>query len=136
MLPVVVLPDSEVAGRDYLLPRLFARPEQIAKDAKVGTKVPTYRPFVHLRRVGGSDPTPGSDLARLDAIVHHPDDYDRMHLMRIVHALFFAAASDRAGDAVVTYRETTLGPRHMPDPADSTRLVCMCTVDLLIRSAS
>lgn len=135
MLPVTVLPDAEVAARAYLLPLLQARPETVANTAKVGTTVPTYRPFVHLRRIGGSDETPGVDLARLDAMIYHPDDYERMSLARIVHALFFAAASDRAGDAVVTYQATLLGPRHMPDPANTSARVCLLTVDLLVRAA-
>lgn len=135
MLPVVVAPDAEYAALTYLRPLLAARLEDVAKAAKVQTLVSSHRPLVHLRRIGGSDETPGADLARIDAMVYGPDDMARMQLARIVHALFFAAASDRAGDAVITYQESLLGPRHMPDPADDTKRVCLLTVDLLVRPA-
>lgn len=135
MLPVVVTPDAEVAALDYLRPLLTGTAG--FADVKLGTQVPNPLParFVHLRRVGGSSELPGVDEARIDAICYDADDHKRMTLARQVWAIFRAAASDRAGVAVVSYTATTLGPRQMPDPADSTKRVVLLTVDLLVRNA-
>jgi len=137
MLPVVVLPDAEIAARAYLLPLLQGRSEPYAAGVKVSTVVGTSRPLVQLRRIGGSSDTPGIDLARVDFIVYHDTDENRMALAMLTWALLKAAASDRAGTTgVVSYVSTTLGPRQMPDPANASARVVMFTADLLIRPQS
>jgi hypothetical protein len=144
MLPVVVTPDAELAVLDYLRPQFsggygvgeygigaFGGPTGV----KLGTVVPSTRPFVQVRRIGGSSELPGYDQPRVDVIVYHDTDHNRMGLAMLCWALLKAAAADRAGDAVVSYVETTLGPRQMPDPANATARVAMFTCDLLVRSA-
>ncbi len=132
MLPTVVLPDAELAAVEYLRPRLLAMQEWT--QAKVGTLVPAHRPFVQLRRIGGSIEVPGCDAPRIDVIAYNTDDASRMRLAHACWALFRAAAADRAGTvALVSYAATLLGPRQMPDPADATKRVAMLTVDLLVR---
>jgi hypothetical protein len=133
MLPVVTLPDAEIAALEFLRPLLASRPETYAAGVKVGTVVPATRPFVQVRRIGGSSETPGVDQPRLDVIVYHDTDFNRMALARLCWALFKAAASDRAGQAAVSYVSTLLGPRQMPDPANASARVCMFTIDLLVR---
>ncbi len=133
MLPVVVTPDAEIATLDYLRPLLAARAEPYAAGVKVGTVVPSTRPFVQVRRIGGSSEVPGVDQPRLDVIVYHDTDFNRMALARLCWGLLKAAAADRAGTAVVSYVSTLLGPRQMPDPANASARVAMFTVDLLVR---
>lgn len=135
MLPVVTLPDAELAAIEYLRPRLVAVPEWSA--ARVGTLVSASRPFVQLRRVGGAIELPGYDAPRLDVIAYAADDATRMRLAHTCWGLLRAAAGDRAGSvAVISYAATLLGPRQMPDPADATKRVAMLTVDLLVRPLS
>lgn len=131
MLPVVTLPDAELVALEYLRPRLTAMPEW--STTKIGTLVPASRPFVQLRRIGGASAWPGVDAPRIDVVVYHDTDHNRMRLALTCWGLFQAAASDRVASGVVTYTSTTLGPRQMPDPADPTKRVAMFTVDLLIR---
>lgn len=132
MLPVETLPDAELAAVEYLRPRLVALPDW--STVKVGTLVPSHRPFVQVRRIGGASETPGVDAPTLDVIAYHDTDGSRMRLALACWSLFKAAATDRAGTAVVSYTGTMLGPRQMPDPADSTKRVAMFTVDLLTRT--
>jgi len=133
MLPVVVTPDAEQAAIDYLRPALAARSEPYVIGVKVGTVVGTSRPFVHIRRIGGASDLPGFDQPRLDVVVYHTNDANRIDLAKLCWAIFKAAASDHAGTAVVSYVSTTLGPRVMPDPANPSERVGFLTVDLLIR---
>lgn len=144
MLPVVTLPDAEIAVLDYLRPHFaggygagaygvgaYGSPTGI----KLGTVVPAARPFLQVRRIGGASELPGVDQPRIDVIVYHDSDYNRMGFAMSCWALLKAAAADRAGQAVVSYVETTLGPRQMPDPANPSARVAMFTVDLLVRAA-
>lgn len=131
MRPVVVLPDAELAVLDFLRAWLVSLPRW--STLQLGTLVPAHRPFLQIRRVGGSSDLPGVDAPRVDVIAYHATDYDRMALARDAWAFLVAAASTRAGDARVSYLSTVMGPRQMPDPADDTRRVVMLTVDLLVR---
>jgi hypothetical protein len=132
VLPVETLPDAEVVTLEYLRPRLTAIAEW--QTAKLGTVVGTSRPFVQLRRVGGSSEWPGVDAPTLDVIVYHDTDHNRMRLAHACWALLRSAASDATDSGVVSYVSTLLGPRQMPDPADTTKRVAMFTVDLLTRA--
>lgn len=136
MLPVVVTPDAELAVLDYLEPLLQASPEPYTVGVRISTTVGASRPFVHVRRIGGASEWPGIDQPRLDVVVYHDTDQRRMDLARLCWAFLKAAASDRAGTAVVSYVSTLLGPRQMPDPADPDARVVLFTVDLLVRSTS
>ena len=133
MLPVNILPDAEIATRAYLLPLLTSSGQPYATGVKVQTLVSASRPLVHIRRIGGSSEIPAVDQPRLDVVVYHTDDQKRMDLARLTWAYLKAAASDRAGDAVVSYVSTLLGPRPMPAPDDPSSRVVMLTVDLLVR---
>lgn len=135
MLPVVVTPDAELAVLDYLRPLLAARAEPYAAGVKVQTVVSSTRPLIQPSRIGGASELPGVDQPRLDLVVYHDTDFNRMALATLAWSLLKAAASDRAGSAVVSYVSTLMGPRKMPDPADSTKRVAMFTVDLLVRPA-
>jgi hypothetical protein len=130
MQPVVALPDAEMVVLDYLRPRMASTSWPTAK---LGTVVPATRPFVQVRRVGGSSELPGVDAPRLDLVVYHDTDHNRMALALACWTLLKAAASDRTNSGVITYTATTLGPRQMPDPTDSTKRVVMFTVDVLTR---
>ncbi len=131
MRPTIVLPDAEVVAVEYLRPRLA----EAWPTAEVGTLVPAHRPFVQLRRVGGSTEVPGADAPRIDVIAFAERDFDRMSLARTCWALLRSAAGDLAGGAQVNYLATLMGPQQMPDPADSARRVVMLTVDLMVRPA-
>lgn len=129
MLPVSVFPDAEAAAITYLLPKLNAYDATVKIDVRgSGAR------FVRVRRVGGRELSPAHDLARLDVIVWHDSDKLRMQLAQQLWAWLRAANNDRAGEAVVLFSSTTLGPRAMPDPADSTKTVCFLTVELIVRS--
>lgn len=142
MLPVVVTPDAEVAVLDYLRPHFAGGYGSgfygvgaygTTTGVKLGTVVPAARPFIQVRRIGGSSEVPGLDQPRLDVIVYHDNDYNRMGLARMTWALLKAAAADRAGSAVINYVSTLMGPRQMPDPANASARVAMFTVDLIVR---
>lgn len=129
MLPVDIYPDAEAALITYLMPALADEWSDVTIDARgAGAR------FVRVRRVGGIDATPAHDQPMLDVLVWHDTDAKRMALARRLWAWARAANNDRAGDAVITYQSTTLGPRHLPDPADQTKTVCAFTVTLLVRA--
>jgi len=130
MLPVTPYADAEAAGVDFLLPLLSAYDPTV----KIGVRGAGPR-FVRVRRVGGLDMTPNHDSAVLDVLVWHDSDKTRMTLANQLWAWLRAANNDVAGDAVVLYRDTVLGPRQMPDPADETKVICMLTVELIVRPA-
>lgn len=130
MREVVVHPDAEKAVIDFLLPVLEAEAPGVGIDVRGGGGR-----FVRVRRVGGSDYTPNHDAPVVDLLVWHDDDLERMGLARLLWAYLRAAEGENTGDAVLTYLDTVLGPRQMPDPADDTSTVCMFTVRLAIRRA-
>jgi len=130
MLPVTVYPDAEKAAIDFLVPLLVASPYG---DVGIGVRGGGGR-FVRVRRVGGTEESPAHDRPVLDVIVWHDSDLMRMALANQLWA-WLRAASDRAGNAVVLYASTVLGPRQMPDPADDTKTVCLFTVELVVRPA-
>lgn len=130
MLPVTEYPDAEKAVIDYLMPLLSAYDNTVKIDVRGGGGR-----HVRVRRIGGVELTPGHDQPTLDLIVWHDDDRKRMRLAQRLWALLRAANNDRAGDAVVCYSSTFLGPRQLPDPADATKTVCMVTVSMIVRTA-
>lgn len=131
MLPTIVYPDAEAAALTYI-GALLADSEW--RDVQLGVRGGGGR-FVRIRRVAGIDASPNHDRPVLDVIVWHDSDRSRMRLASQLWAWLRAANNDRAGDAVLCYSSTTLGPRQMPDPADDTKSVCMFTVELLARPA-
>jgi hypothetical protein len=89
--------------------------------------------FVRVRRVGGVELTPLHDAA----------DARRARSGTTTTCSACASRSRcgqccaqqraiRAGDAVLLYDSTTLGPRQMPDPADDTKSVCMFSVQMIV----
>lgn len=129
MTPATVFPDAESAAITYLLPKLTAYDSSVKIDVRgSGAR------FVRVRRVGGRELSPAHDLARLDVLVWHDSDKLRMQLAQHLWAWLRAANNDRAGSAVVLFSSTTLGPRQMPDPADSTKTICLLTVELIVRA--
>lgn len=131
MEPVTVYADAEKAAIDYLMP-LLAGSAYAA--VPIGVRGSGTR-FIRVRRVGGVEESPGHDRPVLDVIVWHDSDLTRMALANQLWGWLRAAANDVAGQAVVLYSSTTLGPRQMPDPADDTKTVCMFTVELIVRPA-
>jgi len=130
MLPLSSLVDAESAAITYLMPLLAAD----FPDVQISNRGSGAR-FVRVRRVGGVELSPNHDRPQLDVIVWHDSDKTRMQLAMSLWLWLRAANNDVAGDAVVLYASTTLGPRQLPDPADSTKTVCMFTVELITRAA-
>lgn len=130
MLPVTVFADAEKAAIDYLVPKLAAYDNTV----NIGVRGGGGR-FVRVRRVGGTELTPGHDQALLDVICWHDSDKTRMALAQQVWAWLRAANNDTAGVAVILYSATLTGPGQFPDPADDTKTVCLFTVELIVRPA-
>lgn len=131
MLPVTIYPDAEAAVIALVQPLLLAYDPTFTIDVRGGDGH-----HVRVRRVGGVASTPAHDAPTLDVIVWHDADALRMAAAQRLWAWLRAANNDRAGDAVVTYTGTVLGPRQVPDPADDTKTVCLFTVALLVRNAT
>lgn len=130
MRELVVYPDAEKAAITYLVPILQAYGGGVGIDVRgAGGR------FVRVRRIGGGEASPAHDRAVIDLLVWHDSDFSRMKLAQHLWAALRAADGDEAAGAVLVYVSTVLGPRQMPDPADSTKSVCMFTVELLLRSA-
>jgi hypothetical protein len=89
--------------------------------------------FVRVRRIGGVEMTPHHDRPVLDVIVYHDSDKERMQLALSLWTALRAAAGEPAGQGVLYYGSTTLGPRQMPDPADDVKTVCLFTVEMITR---
>ncbi|MFF1820394.1 hypothetical protein ACFVWG_24020 [Kribbella sp. NPDC058245] len=130
MRPVAPYADAEAAAVNFLAPLLAGYDPTI----QIGVRGAGPR-FVRVRRVGGIDTTPNHDRPVLDVLVWHDTDKTRMHLANQLWAWLRAANNDPAGDAVVLYAATVLGPRQMPDPADETKAICLFTVELIVRPA-
>lgn len=130
MLPIETPVDAEAAVIDYLAPHLDA----FAPGTRIDVRGGGGR-FVRVRRVGGVELSPHHDGPVIDVMVWHDSDHARMQLAMHLWAVLRAANNDAAGDAVLLYRATVLGPRQMPDPADDTSSVCLFTVELVVRPA-
>lgn len=128
---MTVYPDAEKAAIDYLLPDV---PAGYTIDVRGGGGK-----HIRVRRVGGIEATPRHDGPMVDVMVwsegNDDDDLARMAVAQDLWARLRAANNDPAGTAVLTYVSTFLGPRQMPDPADTTKTICMFTVTLLTRTA-
>lgn len=124
----VTLPvDAEKCVIDYLTPLL---PSGVGIDVRGGGGH-----FVRVRRIGGTEHSPNHDGPMLDVIIWHDDDMQRMALALTLWTALRGAAGDVAGDGVLVYDSTMLGPRQMPDPADATQTCCMFTVAMITRPA-
>jgi hypothetical protein len=130
MLPAAPYADAEAAAVDFLAPLLATYDPSIG----IGVRGGGGR-FVRVRRVGGIEQTPNHDRPSIDVLIWHDSDRSRMALANQLWAWLRAANNDAAGDAVVLYGSTVLGPRQMPDPADDTKSVAMFTVELIVRPA-
>lgn len=130
MLPVAPYADAEAATVDFLAPLLATYDPGV----QIGVRGGGGR-FVRVRRVGGNELSPNHDRPAIDVLVWHDSDRTRMALGNQLWAWLRAANNDPAGDAVVLYGSTILGPRQMPDPADDTKVVCLFTVELIVRPA-
>lgn len=131
MLPITIPVDAEKAVIDYLSPVLAEYAPDVGIDVRGGGGR-----FVRVRRIGGVELTPLHDAPMLDVLVWHDDDKQRMRIALALWSVLRAAACDPAGDAVLLYDSTTLGPRQMPDPADDTKSVCMFSVQMIVRPAA
>lgn len=130
MREVVVFPDAELAVIEYLRPVLAALDSAIPIDVRGGGGR-----FVRVRRVGGSEDDVAHDHPTLDVFVWHDRDSTRMQLAMQLWAALRASDGDTTTHAVIYYRDTVLGPRQMPDPADPTKTCVLFTVTMLTRAA-
>lgn len=129
MRELVTFPDAERAAIEYLTPILNAYDPNIPIDVRGAAPR-----FVRVRRVGGAEDDVAHDRPTLDVQVWHDTDAERMRLAHHLWAALRAADGDQTSQAVLIYRDTVLGPRQMPDPADDTRAICLFTVTLLVRA--
>lgn len=127
MQPLVIMPDAEKAVLDYLKPALASRTEPHAVGVVVANVYKGEVKHVQVRRVGGTKGTPVHDRPRMDFIVRHVNDFDRMGLAQLVRGLVAAGFGPVA---------EFMGPRQMPDPADSTKTVVMFTVEFVLRGTA
>ena len=88
--------------------------------------------FVRVRRIGGVEVTPHHDGPVFDVICWHDNDAARMQLALQLWTHIRSAAGVVVSGGVLMYDSTTLGVRQMPDPADSTKSVCMFTVQMIV----
>ena len=125
----VVFPDAEKAVIEYLAPVLAAYDPDVPMDVRgAGPR------FVRVRRIGGAEDDVAHDHPSLDVLVWHDTDRSRMALAMVLWGALRAADGDTTSEAVLVYRDTMLGPRQTPDPADDTKTVCLFTVTLLVRA--
>jgi hypothetical protein len=129
MREAIVFPDAEKATIDYLTPVLADFDPAIQIDVRGGGGR-----FVRVRRVGGAELDLAHDHPTVDVLVWHDTDWERMRLALTLWGALRAAEGDNTGTAVLYYRDTVLGPRQIPDPADDTKTLCMFTVTLIVRS--
>lgn len=125
----VVFPDAERAAIEFLTPVLNAYDPTIPIDVRGGGGR-----FVRVRRVGGAEVDVAHDHPIIDVHVWHDTDAKRMELAQLLWAALRASDGDETTDAVLMYRDTVLGPRQMPDPADDTKTVCLFTATLIVRA--
>lgn len=130
MRDLTVFPDAELAVVRYLRPVLDNAFPGYGLDVRGGGGN-----FVRVRRIGGVEATLNHDRPMVDVLVWSESDARRMRVGSYLWAALRAADGDLVEDAVLVYQSTVLGPRQMPDPADSTKTVCMFTVQLLLRAA-
>jgi hypothetical protein len=130
MLPVTEFPDAEKVVIDYLVALLADEPE--FSDVTIDVRGGGGR-HIRVRRIGGTAHSPAHDLPTLDVMVWHDTDLLAMRLTQRLWAWLRAANNDPAGDATLCYSASLMAPRQMPDPADSTKTLCMCTVEMLTR---
>lgn len=128
--PLVVFPDAEKAVIEYLAPAL----EAVAPGVDIDVRGAGPR-FVRVRRVGGPAEDIALDHPTLDVLVWHDSDKSRMALAQHLWAVLRAANGEPTTEAVVFYRDTVLGPRAMPDPADDTKTIVLLTVTMILRAA-
>lgn len=130
MRDLVTYPDAEKAVIGYLRPVL----EDLGRGHRIDVRGGGGR-FVRVRRVGGTEATVAHDRPVLDVLVWDDSDLLRMQVASHLWAALRASDGDTVGDAVLVFDATVLGPRQVPDPADSTESVCMFTVQMLSRAA-
>ena len=138
MLPVVVMTDAELAYLAYLRAGVAGRSEPFLAGLRLGTFVDlSTLPFGQIRRVGGTQETPRHDRARMDVLIWHSNDANRMDTALVLRALSRAASNDATPHGTVTFpddgRGEFLGPRQMPDPANPDARVVMFTHELYVR---
>lgn len=140
----VLFVDGQLVAVDYLRAALAARAEPYAADVLVSTRLPdgaTPPRHVQIRRVGGTPLHEVADSPRLQATVRlHTgavtDEKSRTDLGMLVWSLLLNMANRQIG-AVTCYRATSFsGPVAAPDPADPTREVVFCTVDVAMRGTA
>jgi hypothetical protein len=125
----VVFPDAEKAVIEYLQPVLAAFDPDVPIDVRGAASR-----FVRVRRIGGAEADVAHDHPSLDVHIWHDTDRSRMALGMVLWGALRAADGNTTSEAVLIYRDTILGPRQVPDPADDTKTVCLFTVTLLVRS--
>lgn len=130
--PEVVPVDAELAVVTALRAAVSASVDPIITPAIVGTKVPLPRPgaFVMVRRVGGTMTNVVQDRARIDVMVWHTNDANRMRLANKMRGALFAARGTQGIQAVSEF----LGPTRLPDPADPSTPVVLFTAQVTVRA--
>lgn len=89
---------------------------------------PLDAPFLLVRRVGGSSPSLGVDVARMDVQVWHRTEVQAHDLAALVRALVHQAR----GVAQIRAVKETAGPVPIPDP-DTGQPRYLMTADLTLR---
>lgn len=130
--PVISFADAELVAVTILRDAITASTDEAATGVTVGTrKLPTDTgPWVLVRRVGGNRTTMVGDAARLDVLVWHNDDFNRMALAGICRSALLASPGSEGVQRCTEF----LGPARLPDPADKARQVVMFTVSLTVRA--
>lgn len=139
MLPVVLMPDAELVTLAYLRAKATGRAEPYLSGVTFWNRLPAAGasfpalPYVLVRTIGGSSSGVVIDRSRVDVLVWHATDADRMALAQLLRGLLLAAAGDTAAGVKVLGARDAMPPRRMPDPADPNRQVVMFTVELFLR---
>lgn len=135
---LILYPDAEQTVVKYLRAQLGVRAESYAQKVSVGTRMPTAVPgrYVLIRRAGGTNVGVVVDAPRLDVMVWHDDDFQRVALAQLARGILLATVGQVA-NGVPVYRVTEfVGPINMPDPANEDRTVTMFTVEMRLRGAA
>jgi hypothetical protein len=127
----VTLPvDAERVLIEWLKPTVGSVPIDVRGGGSPG------QAFVRVRRIGGVELTPHHDAPMFDVMCWHDSDAERMQLALQLWQRVRSANNDAAGDGVLLYRSTVLGPRQIVDPSDDTKSIAIFSCELVIHPVS